>query len=431
MARIIRRAKGFVERKARALSEALSPLEIPIDIERADYCEEDLRENSALLARFAGIRDLNVQSINWFVTYVGRGHGGVHTILRFMDYFSRTKGVQNRVILYKSPDMNPERVRSDMAAVFPELHKTEVIVPGNQQLDAIPACDAAVATFWTSAYQVLKFRKTTGKFYLIQDYEPLFYPAGFMNSLAEATYDFGFHAIVNSPGLWEFYQRRSSAPSTYFAPAVDREVFYPPAARVSDGKFRLFFYGRPGAARNAYELGMLAIRRLKQRWGDRLEIYVAGGNAQKRRHSNGPPDFINLGFLPYEKTGELYRSCDAGLVFMLTRHTSYIPIELMSCGAAVVSNLNEAGSWLYHHGENCLLSEPTVPAVVENVSKLISDSSLVKRLSANAVATVADLSWDREMDKVFDFMCRRGTQTVEAGREPSSRHTSNISAGVP
>jgi O-antigen biosynthesis protein len=404
---VLRRPRGYLKGKVRAVLDTPSFKKSVAEIERADYCEKDLRENETLLARFREVSNFDVRTINWFLPYVKGGYAGIRTLLRFMDYFHRSKRVENRVVIYDKPNADPDRIKSTLAGVFPQLQNFEVFVLKNGELDALPACDVAVATLWTSAYQVLKFKKATGKFYFIQDYEPLFYPAGSLYALAEATHRFGFYSIVNSPGLWEFYQRQYSSPGTYFTPAVDKEIFHPPASRIADGKFRLFFYGRLGAARNAYELGVLAIRRLKEKWGDKLEVYVAGSPSQLTPRSRKTPIFQNLGFLPYAKTGDLYRGCDAGLVFMMTPHCSYIPLELMGCGAAVVSNRNQANSWLYRHGENCLLSEPSISDIVENISKLIEDPSLTKRLSANGFATVAGLSWEPEMEKVLNFICRR------------------------
>lgn len=407
MVDVLRRSQAYLKARIRAALDRPAFDETIAKIERAAYCENDLRENEALLARFSVISNLNVQSINWFIPYIKVGYAGIRTILAFMDYFNKNKGVQNRVIVCDKPGADPARVRSTLLEVFPNLQKFEVIVLRDGELDLLPACDAAVATLWSSAYQVLKFKRTTGKFYFVQDYEPLFYPAGSLYALAEASYRFGFHAIINSPGLWEFYKRKYSTPSTYFTPALDTDIFYPPASRTADGKFRLFFYGRLGASRNAYEIGIAAIQRLKKEWGDRLQVYVAGSPYQLVPRSSNISLYQNLGLLPYTKTADLYRICDAGLVFMLTQHCSYIPLELMGCGAAVVSNWNDSNLWLYRNGENCLLSEPSVPGIVENINRLITDPSLTKRLAANGHSTVTGLSWEPEMEKVFNFMCRR------------------------
>ena len=408
MVNVLRRTGGHLKGKIRALLGKRSFEKTIAEIEGMDFSENDLRENEAIMTSFSKISDLDIQSVNWFLPYVGEtGYAGLRTILRFMDHFSRVKGVLNRIIICNKPDADPGRLRSNISRLFPPLQNYEVVVLRNRDLDAIPACDAAVATFWTTAYQMLKFKKAIGKFYFIQDYEPLFYPAGPMYALAEATYRFGFYAIVNTPGLWDVYRRQYPTPGSYFTPALDTEIFYPPASRVADGKFRLFFYGRPGAPRNAYEIGVLAIRRLKEEWGERLQVYVAGSPGQLIPRSSETPIFQNLGFLPYAKTADLYRTCDAGLIFMMTKHCSYIPLELMGCGTAVVSNRNEGNSWLLRHGENCLLSEPSVSCVAESVSRLIKDPSLVRRLSANGLSTVAGPSWDPEMEKVFNFMCRR------------------------
>ena len=79
------------------------------------------------------------------------------------------------------------------------------------------------------------------------------------------------------------------------------------------------------------------MRTLKHRYGSRIEILSAGANWDPAEC--GLDGVVsNLGLLPYDETAALYRAADAGLIAMATRHPSYLPLEWMACGAAVVAN---------------------------------------------------------------------------------------------
>src|SRR5205807_8516015 len=131
----------------------------------------------------------------------------------------------------------------------------------------------------------------------------------------------------------------------FFEPAIDVDVFHSNRIPPLRKKKRIFFYGRPDHPRNAFELGLASLIKTNERLGEQIEI-VAAGAAWKPRHFGVDGIVENLGLLSYEKTAELYRTCDIGVLLMLTRHPSYIPLELMSSACVVVSNWNLDTTWL-------------------------------------------------------------------------------------
>ena len=159
-------------------------------------------------------------------------------------------------------------------------------------------------------------------------------------------------------------------------PAVDTGRFRPPAAARPDEPVRIFFYGRPWVARNAFALGLRSLRLVKERYGERVEILCAGGDWSPGQYGVG--DVLdNLGMLDsLDEVAELYRSCHVGLVFMLTRHPSYQPLEFMASGAATVSNDNPHTGWLLRHEENALLAPPVPSLVAAQIGRLVDDRAL-------------------------------------------------------
>jgi glycosyltransferase involved in cell wall biosynthesis len=268
--------------------------------------------------------------------------------------------------------------------------------------------DACVATLWSTAYYVLKFTQTKRKFYFLQDFEPMFYPAGSTSAQVEASYRFGFYALTNTVSLARHYQQDYGGDATFFTPCVDTSMFYPPTKRASgpDAPFRVFFYARPSHWRNGFELGAIALRKLKERLGQRVQIISAGQQWDPREYGlEGVVE--NLGLLSYQQTAELYRTCDIGLAMMFTRHPSYLPFEFMASGCMVVSNLNHETSWLLKDGENCLLSVPSASSIAATIARGLEDAQLRQQITERALRLVREqfADWDSQIEHVYAYMC--------------------------
>lgn len=378
-------------------------------IEGFDYSIEDLESNKKLMSKFEKNRP-DISSINWFIPYFHNVYyGGIYTILRFAGYFSE-RGIRSRFVLYDSPAILESDVIAKIRSVSPRLTDFDVFIRRGTDVNTIPYSDVSIATLWTSAYRLLKFNNTLGKFYFIQDYEPLFYPAGSSYALAEATYRFGFYGIVNSPGLYNFIISNYDVHAEYFTPAVEHEVFFPREGSRAEGdkRFKLFVYGRPQHDRNAFELAIATARKIKAAMGDRIEIVSAGGDWNEADY--GVSGIVeNLGLISYEDTAELYRTCDFGLILMFTKHTSYLPLELMASGSIVIANHNQANTWLLRGGENCVIVEPSPTYITEKLMHMLEKPELEEAIRRNALKTVENLSWEQEMEKIYCFITGENT----------------------
>jgi glycosyltransferase involved in cell wall biosynthesis len=271
----------------------------------------------------------------------------------------------------------------------------------------------AFATLWTTAFPLLRLRGVRRKCYFLQDWEPLFYPAGTLSGIVEATYRFGFHAICNTPSLAESY-RAMGGTADYFLPAVDTKIFNASGrvARRSADPFLIFCYGRPTIPRNCFEVLAEGLSVVKRKYGDEVEIVFAGGEWDPADYGLGGL-VRNMGLLSYAGTGQLYRSVDAGLVAMATRHPSYLPFELMASGAAVVTTRNVHTSWLLQDQENCLLCETSRSDIARAISLLIEQPAVRDRIAQAGQDLVArdHADWDESCRRIA--ACIR---TVAAGR---------------
>lgn len=366
-------------------------------LEKFDFSPDMLTASKRLAEKWLQSGNRKVESVDWFVPdYYHPYIGGIFTIFRFIDFLIR-RGVLNRLILIENPThKDASRIRDELASIFPALGKLEVLI----MPDDVPASDVSIATRWDTAYWALNQSNTNAKYYFIQDYEPLFYPAGIEYGLAEATYRFGFIGLTNGPWLAEMYKQKYGGSAVHFTPSVDRNLFHPAASGPRDRVEQLFFYARPRIPRNAFELGIAAIAKIKQAHPG-LKVHFAGDDITGFRI---PFEHESHGILSLEKTAELHRACDVGICFTWSEHPSYIPLELMASGCAVISNRNPAFNWLLRDNENSLLTEPTPSAVAAAFEELYNGKALREKFFANGQETASRSTWDQEMEKIYRYV---------------------------
>ncbi len=366
----------------------------------------DVRAVEALHA--ANAEPFAVRTVNWFLPDIDSPfYGGINTALRIADTLARDHGVENRFVVIGA---GPEGFfRSALAAAFPALASAPIVFSDGSyaSIEAAPPCDVAIATLWTTAYAVTMFSGTRRKFYLVQDFEPMFYPAGTLYALAEETYRLGLYALGNTENMLKLYRDDYGGKGISFMPAVDPTVFH---ARTRpdpspDAPITVFVYARPGHWRNCWELASPALEEVKRRVGDRVRILTAGSWAVPE--PEGLPPMRHLGLLDYRATGELYRHCDVGLSLTVSKHPSYLPLELMACGAAVVAFDNPWGHWLLRDGENSLLALRTVAGLAGAIERLVVDEDLRLRLGQAGVAEIARSygSWDTALAGIYPYLC--------------------------
>jgi glycosyltransferase involved in cell wall biosynthesis len=358
-----------------------------------DLSPADVEAHAAVLRRRAAVPD--GASLQWFLPsfHLATG-GGIHTALRLADHVARRHGIDNRFHVFDRDA--PGDVPRKAAAAFPGLAGA-AFSAGSR---APGPADAAIATSWESAFQLVRFNDTRAKLMLVQDWEPDFHPAGSARAVLEQVARLGIPGLVNSPGLAESWSAAGN-PATPFTPAVDAERFRPGGRRDPGAPVRVFFYGRPRTARNAFGLGLAALRHVKARFGDRVEILSAGEDWSPGQY--GAADVLdNLGMLEdLDAVAALYRSCDVGLVFMLTRHPSYQPLEFMASGMATVSNRNPHTEWLLRHEETALLADPLPALVAEQVARAVQDPELRARLADAGRAAATARTWDEELERAW------------------------------
>jgi glycosyltransferase involved in cell wall biosynthesis len=265
-------------------------------------------------------------TIAWVNTPPAPGSGGHTTMFRLI---SALEKAGHRCVLYLYDDSGwpLDKHEANIRAWWPWVN-AEV----RSAADGIEDAHAIFATAWETAYPVLGSPARGTRFYLVQDFEPSFYPAGSRSLLAEATYRFGFHGVT--AGRWLSGRLQSEYGMAADPFEFGRDQTYSLDTSIApEERTGVCFYARPGTPRRAYELAVLALRLFAKQRPD-VEIHIYGHGTQGDRMPFGVTDH---GLMTPEQLNGLYNRCAAGLVLSAT-NVSLVPHEMLAAGCIPVVN---------------------------------------------------------------------------------------------
>ncbi|MFP5416067.1 MAG: glycosyltransferase family 1 protein, partial [Actinomycetes bacterium] len=132
--------------------------------------------------------------VGWVSTPPAPGSGGHTTMFRLVNALM-SAGHECTVYLTDRHGWEMEQHRERIQIGWPDMRADVLDFD-----DGVEDCHALFATGWDSAWAILRSKAEGLRCYLVQDFEPAFYPAGSEYLLAEATYRFGFQGIT--AGTW-------------------------------------------------------------------------------------------------------------------------------------------------------------------------------------------------------------------------------------
>lgn len=250
---------------------------------------------------------------------------------------------------------------------------TETEIPAHNE-------DRFLATAWWSAFLsqtlISRFEFVHPRFlYLIQDFEPNFYPWGAEFADAMASYDMDFVPIFNTTLLRDYFKAQGFAFAEMnplvFRPSID-------VARYSSGKRpdrsreprQIALYGRPEVARNMFPTAIEALSRFveKRGLGPKDVIIQSVGLAHDAIEIGNGLKIISQGKLPYSEYPDFLLRTDIGLSLMLSPHPSHPPLEMAASGVRVVTN-SFATKNLSELSPAILSSSPDAAALVKALDR--------------------------------------------------------------
>ncbi|MEY8689127.1 MAG: hypothetical protein AB9M53_04500 [Leptothrix sp. (in: b-proteobacteria)] len=300
--------------------------------------------------------------INLIVPALSEEHlfGGIATALRCFDKL-RAGFDGFRIIV--SDETHPKIVKNAFYSnwLLTDLDTCDTLQPNivaaghraNKML-AVHSGDVFMATAWWTAhlgYAIINWQNEIFAdsvdrklIYLIQDFEPGFYPWSSRYALAEASYRKPnlTHAIFNTKILAEFFSQNGFAFSSKY---ILEPRLHPKLTEIRNNsnifkkERRILVYGRPGTDRNVFGLIVAGLKTWSKNYPHAKDWIVcsAGESFESIPLGNGCT-LENLGKLNIDQYSlELARS-SVGLSLMLSPHPSYPPLEMCAHGILTITN---------------------------------------------------------------------------------------------
>ena len=329
------------------------------------------------------------------------------------------RGARVRVVTVDPVGVLPEgwrRTLESYSGLDGLFARVEVVFGRESQGVEVTRSDRFIATTWWTAHIAAAALDALGGgrfLYLIQEFEPFTFPMGSYAALANESYRLPHGALFSSEllrdyfrrhGLGVYAQRDGDSGSASFQNAIT--AIEPPAAAglAARGTRRLLFYARPEphAARNMFELGVLALSRAVEQglFDAGWELNGIGAIQGERRIELGGGAALRL--LPRREQvayASVLREHDVGLALMYSPHPSLVPIEMASAGMATVTNSfeNKTPEAMAAISSNLVTVEPTLDALAAGLEKA------VRRVEDfEGRARGAHVNWSSSWEQSFD-----------------------------
>ncbi len=190
---------------------------------------------------------------------------------------------------------------------------------------ALPDSDAVMATAWFTAPHVDQLVTPARKLYFVQDYEPLFHPAGDLAVAAASTYSLGLQTLVIGSWLQHKLLDDHGVATGTVPFTADLRIYSPASERRHQRVVALFQSDKP---RRCPELVTNTLSRVL---ASGVEVVTVGGVKNPRLG----PGHEHLGVVDVQTLATLYRTSAVGLCISAS-NPSRVPFEMMAGGLPVV-----------------------------------------------------------------------------------------------
>jgi glycosyltransferase involved in cell wall biosynthesis len=296
--------------------------------------------------------------------------------------------------------------------------RVEVAFGRESQGLEVSGADRFIATTWWTAHVARAALRSLGGdrfMYLIQEYEPFSYPMGTYAALAGESYRFPHFALFSTESLRDYFRRHrigvysdgaeaGDAASAAFENAITAIDPPDPGDLAGRKSRRLLFYARPEphAARNMFELGVLALSRAAEdgAFQGGWELHGIGSVDPGRRIELGTG--LTLELLrrrdQHDYAG-LLREHDVGLALMYTPHPSLVPLEMASAGMLTVTNSfeNKTAEAMAAISSNLITVEPSLEGLAAGLREATDRVGDFERRALGS-----RVEWSRDWNRSFN-----------------------------
>jgi O-antigen biosynthesis protein len=281
-----------------------------------------------------------------------------------------------------------DQMRINYRAGWPWM-KTELldVEAGMEQAGAL------VATSWETAYRVFNTQTDATKCYLVQDYEPYFFPVGSNSLLAENTYRFGFKGITAGGWLKHKLSQEYHMECDDFPFGSDVDVYHHENRRRRKD---ILFYARPLTERRGFDFGCLVLEEFNKLRPDAV-IHMVGADLGRNKL---PFPYVDHGSLSPADLNKLYNKCAAGLVLSLT-NLSLLPLELLGAGCIPVVN-DGPNNRMVSDNPFIKYVPPSPQAMALGLAETVGREDQAE-YAGRASASVENVTWDKAGKRVEEI----------------------------
>lgn len=335
----------------------------------------------------------NIFTLSFLVPPISKGSGGHSKIM------SIAKGMARRghmVSIYIEALVDSLPTTQSIQEEY-QLRKENIdVIVGFHD---IRTTDAIVATFWKTAFTAKQVESKADKlFYLIQDYEPYFYPMSTEYLLSEQSYQLGLRGI--SYGSWckEIIRKRHSVEVENIGFYIDKQI-YKKVTSVLRQSNRILLFTRADMPRRCFDLGFQAMEKIYQKCGNRYHLSIFGSILPPDLASQFP--FEDLGILHPTELTKLYSSSTIGLAFSTT-NPSMIPFEMLACGLPVIDLDYGDNSVNYGEPGTVTLVPPDPNLIADAAIKLMQEEELRNEMSEKGYRFVSSFPDEEQVIEEFE-----------------------------
>jgi O-antigen biosynthesis protein len=356
-----------------------------------------------------GLTDSAPMRIAILIPDFHRGSGGLGTILALARRLA-AKG-HDCSLWFEDPRRRGGEGATDVKKRLSDYFGP-IDVPVHPSFETWQSADVVVATGWETVARALLLPGCAARAYLVQDYEPDFFPASAERGWAEESYRQGLPHVTAGPWLADLLRERFGAVATHLDLGIDHDLYRP--RRVARREDTVVFYARRSTPRRAVPLGLLALAELHRRRGN-LRIVLFGEEHPFR--TSFP--YRHAGILSEPELAELYSEATVGVSLSLTNY-SRVSQEMMACGLPCVE-LDTPSVRAALGGEELVTLAHFDPLkLADAIDQLLEDRALRERRSEAARRMVAGRTWERAAEQ-FEHCLREAVHEASEAPRTSVR----------
>ncbi len=277
-------------------------------------------------------------------------YGGLTTAIKIFKKIYTNLGASTRIIVLGG-QYSPKSTYKVDGFEYTGNCKNVFFVSDQENI-SVGENDVFICTFWTTMYAITPvFKKQVEHYnlqkrkivYLIQDFEPGFYPWSTEYALADSTYKNHSQDVLgvfNAKSLYSYFKEMGYdfGEEIFFEPQLNSTLSKKIPRKPNEREKKILIYGRPRVSRNSFELIRSALSMWSRNYPKASEWRIISLGAKYDDISLDNNTIESLGKVTIEEYAKHMTSAYVGISLMISPHPSYPPLEMSTFGVKTITN---------------------------------------------------------------------------------------------